>query len=88
MTKLQQSFAALRHRNFRLFLAIRFLLTFAAQMQITVLGFYVYQLTHSKIAIAFIGLSEVIPAMGIALYGGHVADKKEKRGILLKTYAA
>lgn len=87
MSKLQQSFSALRHRNFRLFLSIRFLLTFAAQMQVTVLGFYVYQLIHSKIAIAFIGLCEVIPAMGIALYGGHVADKKEKRALLLKAYA-
>ena len=88
MSKLQQSFSALRHRNFRLFLSIRFLLTFAAQMQITVLGFYVYQLTHSKIAIAFIGLCEVIPAMGIALYGGHIADKKERRALLLKAYGA
>ena len=52
-------------------------------MQTVVLGFYIYQLTHSKIALAFIGLSEAIPAVGIALYGGYIADKYEKRKMLL-----
>lgn len=65
---------------------MRFFFTFACQMQTTVIGFYVYQLTHSKVAIAFIGLSEVIPALGIALYGGYIADKYEKRKMLLLIY--
>jgi hypothetical protein len=47
--------------------------------QTTVVGFYIYQLTRSKMAIAFVGLSEVIPALGIALYGGYIADKRNKR---------
>src|SRR6185437_16854929 len=68
MTKLQQSFSALNYRNFRFFLVIRFLLTFAAQMQITMLGFYVYQLTHSKIAIAFSSLD-------VRGRGAHHADR-------------
>jgi MFS family permease len=50
------------------------------------LGFYIYQVTHSKVAIAFIGLSEAIPAVGIALYGGYIADKYEKRKMLLLIY--
>jgi MFS family permease len=62
---------------------MRFFFTFAYQMQTTVLGFYIYQLTHSTINIALIGLSEVIPAVGIALYGGYIADKYEKRKMLL-----
>jgi MFS family permease len=62
---------------------MRFFFTFAYQMQTTVLGFYIYELTHSKSAIAFIGLSEAIPAVGIALYGGYIADKYEKRKMLL-----
>jgi MFS family permease len=62
---------------------MRFFFTFAYQMQTTVLGFYIYELTHSKIAIALIGLSEAIPAVGIALYGGYIADKYEKRKMLL-----
>ncbi|NCD70342.1 MFS transporter [Mucilaginibacter sp. R11] len=62
---------------------MRFFFTFAYQMQTTVLGFYIYELTHSKVAIAFIGLAEAIPAVGIALYGGYIADKYEKRKMLL-----
>jgi len=55
-------------------------------MQTTVLGFYIYELTHSKIAIAIIGLSEAIPAVGLALYGGYIADKYEKRKMLLLVF--
>ncbi len=79
----KDSFAALRYKDFRSYLGMRFFFTFAYQMQTTVLGFYIYELTHSKVAIALIGLSEAIPAVGIALYGGYIADKYEKRKLLL-----
>ena len=85
MTTLKKSPSALRHKQFRVYLGIRFLLSFAAQWQTTVLGFYVYQLTHSKMAIAFVGLSEVIPAIGIALYGGYIADRSNKGTLLLQS---
>lgn len=81
------SFAALRYKDFRSYIGMRFCFTFAYQMQTVVLGFYIYQLTHSKIALAFIGLSEAIPAVGIALYGGYIADKYEKRKMLLIIFA-
>lgn len=83
----KDSFAALRFKDFRSYLGMRFFFTFAYQMQTTVLGFYIYTITHSKVAIAFIGLSEAIPAVGIALYGGYIADKYEKRKMLLLIYA-
>ena len=88
MTTFKQSGSALRHKEFRRYLGIRFLLSFAAQWQTTVLGFYVYQLTHSKMAIAFIGLSEVIPAIGMAMYGGYITDKSENRRLLLMANTA
>src|SRR6185312_11827411 len=65
---------------------MRFFFTFAYQMQTTVLGFYIYELTHSKMALAWIGLSEAIPAVGLALYGGYIADKYEKRKMLLLVF--
>ena len=82
----KDSFAALRYKDFRSYLGMRFFFTFAYQMQTVVLGFYIYTITHSKVAIAFIGLSEAIPAVGIALYGGYIADKYEKRKMLLLIY--
>src|ERR1700761_4082024 len=82
----KDSFAALGYKDFRSYLGMRFFFTFAYQMQTVVLGFYIYTLTHSKVALAFIGLSEAIPAVGIALYGGYIADKYEKRKMLLLIY--
>ena len=81
-------FAALRFREFRSYLGMRFFFTFAYQMQAMVLGMYVYHLTHDPLALAFIGLCEAIPAISIALYGGYVADKTEKKGLLLKIFSS
>ena len=84
----KDSFAALRFREFRSYLGMRFFFTFAYQMQAMVLGMYVYHLTRDPLALAFIGLCEAIPAISIALYGGYVADKTEKKGLLLKIFSS
>jgi MFS family permease len=79
----KDSFAALRYKDFRSYLGMRFFFTFAYQMQAVVIGFYIYQLTKSVFALGMVGLCEAIPAIGIALYGGYIADKSEKRKMLL-----
>ena len=79
----KDSFAALRYRDFRSYLAMRFFFTFAYTMQATIISAYVYDITGNKLALGFIGLCEAIPAVGIALYGGYIADKSEKRKMLL-----
>jgi MFS family permease len=77
------SFAALRYKDFRSYIGMRFFFTFAYQMQAVIIGFYIYQITKSVFALGLVGLCEAIPAIGIALYGGYVADKSEKRKMLL-----
>ena len=81
------SFAALRYPEFRSYLGMRFFFTFAYQMQAVIIGFYIYHLTHDPLALGFVGLCEAIPAISIALYGGYIADKSEKRGLLLKIFS-
>ncbi len=76
-------FAALRYKEFRSYLGMRFCFTFAYQMQAVIIGFYIYEITKSKFNLGMIGLCEAIPAVTIALYGGYVADKSEKRRMLL-----
>jgi MFS family permease len=83
----KDSFAALRYKDFRAYLGMRFFFTFAYQMQAVVIGFYIYQITHSKLALGYIGLCEAIPAISIALYGGYIADKYEKRKLLFLIFA-
>lgn len=80
-------FAALRYREFRSYLGMRFFFTFAYQMQAVIIGFHVYHLTKDPLALGLIGLCEAIPAIGIALYGGYIADKSEKRGLLMKIFS-
>ena len=81
------SFAALRYKDFRSYIGMRFCFTFAYQMQAVVIGFYIYQITKSVFALGLVGLCEAIPAIGIALYGGYIADKSEKRKMLLIIFA-
>lgn len=79
-------YAVLLFREFRSYLGMRFFFTFAYQMQAVIIGFHIYHLTKDPLALGLVGLCEAIPAIGIALYGGYVADKSEKRGLLLKVF--
>ena len=81
-------FVALRYKDFRSYLGMKFFFTFAYQMQAVILGFYVYHLTKSAFALGLIGLSEALPSIGIALYGGYIADKSEKKKMLLFVFLA
>jgi MFS family permease len=87
ITEKKDPFAALRYREFRSYLGMRFFFTFAYQMQAVIIGFHIYHLTKDPLALGLIGLCEAIPAISIALYGGYVADKSEKRGLLLKIFS-
>ena len=76
-------FAALAIPEYRNLLMCRFTYTMGLRMMTTVLGWWVYNLTNDPFAIGLIGLSEVIPAVGLALYAGHVIDISEKRKLML-----
>lgn len=83
----QDPYAALRYKEFRSYLGMRFFFTFAYQMQAVVIGFHIYHLTKDPLALGLVGLCEAIPAISIALYGGYVADKTEKRGLLIRIFS-
>jgi MFS family permease len=61
--------------DFKNLMAARFLFTFAVQMQAVVIGWRMYTLTHDPLFLGLIGLSEAIPAIGLALYAGYVVDR-------------
>lgn len=73
----------LKIREFLSFLSIRFGLIFALSMQITIVYYWVYHITNDKLALGFVGLAEVIPAIGFALFSGHIVDLNEKRKMVL-----
>lgn len=77
-------YIALRFPEFRSYLVMRFFLTIGYQVQGVVIGWYIYSLTNDVFSLGLIGLAEAIPAIGIALYGGYVADKSNKKTLLNK----
>jgi MFS family permease len=82
--KVRDPYAALRYKEFNVFLLLRFAMVFAWSMQFIIIEWEVYSLTKSALSLGMIGLMEVIPAIGMALFAGHIVDQKEKKGMLLK----
>ena len=77
-------YAALRYREFNIFLLVRFFMVFAWSMQFIVIEWQVYSMTKDPLSLGIIGLMEVIPAVSTALFAGHIVDQKEKRNLLVK----
>ena len=77
-------FAAVRIPEFKNLMLGRFTFIMALRMMGTLVAWWVYELTHDPFAIGLVGLSEVIPALSMALYAGHVIDKSEKRKLVLR----
>ena len=75
-------YAALRYKEFNIFLIVRFALVFAWSMQFIVIEWQVYSITKNPLSLGIIGLMEVIPAISMALFAGHVVDQREKRKLL------
>jgi MFS family permease len=80
-------YAALRYREFRYFVCAQFLFTVAILIQEIVISYYLYELTKDPLALGLVGLFEAIPYISLALFGGYVADKYEKKYIYLISFA-
>ena len=77
-------YAALRIREFNIFLLLRFIMVFSWAMQFIVIEWEVYSLTKSALSLGIVGLMEVVPAILMALFAGHFVDQNEKKGLLFK----
>ncbi|MEN8886325.1 MAG: MFS transporter [Winogradskyella sp.] len=81
-------YAALRIKEFNIFLLVRFALVFGWSMQFIVIEWQVYALTKDPLSLGIIGLMEIIPALSMALFAGHIVDQREKRNLLALCIAA
>lgn len=86
--KKKDPYAALRYKEFNTFLLLRFAMVFAWSMQFIIIEWQVYSITKDPLSLGIIGLMEVIPAISLALFAGHVVDQKEKKGLLVKCILA
>ena len=81
-------YAALRIKEFNIFLFLRLFLVFGWSMQFIVIEWQVYSITKDPLSLGIIGLMEIIPAFTMALFAGHIVDQKEKRNLLAICIAA
>src|SRR5215472_4354851 len=79
----RNTFASLRHRNFRLFFAGQLISLIGTWMQNTAQGWLVYDLTGSKILLGVVAAVGSTPMMLLSIWGGSVADRHSKRRIIL-----
>jgi MFS family permease len=80
-----EAFAVVRIENFRLFLLYRVFMTMAALMQSVIVGWQIYDLTHSVLWLGLIGLVEVIPQVTVSLFAGHYSDIWNRHKIIKYT---
>lgn len=76
-------YAALRSRDFRLYIITNFLLIFGNQMVVTGIGWELYAKTGQALDLGLMGLSTVLPFFLFGLIGGNVADRYNRRTILI-----
>jgi MFS family permease len=81
-------YASLRIPNFRRYVLAVVAFTLATMIQGTVVGWQVYELTHSTLDLGLIGLAEALPFIGASLFAGHVADRYDRRLVTIVSLIA
>lgn len=78
-------YRALRHRDFARLVVSQLLSVTGSQMQVVAINWQVYRLTHSALALGFIGLTRALPIVVFSLWGGLVADRYDRRRVMILT---
>jgi MFS family permease len=81
----QKTFAALKHKNYRLWFWGQMVSLFGTWMQTTAQGFLVYQVTHSSAYLGYVGFAYGVPSWFFMMYAGVVADRVSRRKVLIIT---
>ncbi len=78
--------AAWRSRDFRFYQSARLLGVLGSEAQSVGVAWQVYQITHSALALGYTGLALFLPGLFFVLPAGHVADRYDRRRIILLCY--
>jgi MFS family permease len=57
-------------------------------MQVVAINWHVYLLTKSPLALGFVGLTRVVPIIVFSLWGGVLADRHDRRRMMVMTQIA
>lgn len=78
--------SSLRQRDFRLLIIGKTFGWMALHMMMVAIAYQVYDRTGDVMNLAYIGLATFAPAIGFALITGYVADRFDRRLVLVVTY--
>ncbi len=79
---------ALKHRDFRRLAITQLVSLVGSQMQNVAIDWHVWVLTRSPLALGLVGLVRVLPIVALSLVGGLVADRRDRRRVMLATQTA
>ncbi len=78
--------SAFHSRDFRLYQSARLMVIVGAEAQSVAVAWQVYAITHSALDLGFTGLALFLPGLFMVLPAGHVADRYDRRKIILACY--
>ncbi len=78
--------AAWRSRDFRFYQSARLLGILGSEAQSLGVAWQIYAITHSPLALGYTGLALFLPGLFFMLPAGHVADRYDRRSIILTCY--
>ena len=84
----QTTFASLQEREFAWYFSGNLAFFMAMQMQFVLRGFLAFELTGKASALGLVSLGAAVPMLLIAPIGGVIADRVNKRTLLIVTQAA
>ncbi len=80
-----QTFRSLKHRNFRIYFIGQLISLSGTWMQGVALSWLVYRMTHSPVVLAQVECANLFPMLFFGLLGGSLADKLDRKKMLLCT---
>lgn len=83
-----RTFAALRHRNYRIWFFGQIFSLIGTWMQFAAQDYLVYELTKSPAYLGYVSFINGVPAWLFMLYGGLIADRIPRRTLLIITQTA
>ena len=82
---LRRLFAGLRHRNYRFYWLGQLTSVLALNMEMAAQAWLVFLLTDSPLMLGVAGVVYAVPRIALVLVGGAVADRADKRRIMVTT---
>ena len=82
------AFQTLRHRDFRLLWIADCISILGTQVQRTAIIWQVFELTGSSFQLGLLGLFQFVPMLAFGLFGGAIADRADRRKIMIGSHLA